>query len=95
MTGAAPRVEIRLPSILKVMVGRTHVRVSASTVSGALDAAYAVLPGLRGHLELETGGLRPHILCLLNEERVPRDALAKTPLREGDEIWIVQAITGG
>ena len=86
---------IRLPSVLKVMVGKESVRVRARRLSEALEAAYEALPGLRHHLEAENGGLRPHVLVLLNDENVPRDAIDATRLDDGDEIWIWQAITGG
>jgi len=90
-----PLVELRLPAVLKVAVGRDRVRVRASTLPQALDAAYAELPQLRYHLALESGDLRPHVLCIVNGESVPRDEVAKTRLAEGDEIWIHQAISGG
>ena len=95
MSEDAPRVTIRLPSVLKVMVGRDRIPVRARTVQAALDAAFDALPALRHHLAHEAGGLRPHVLCLVNEKHVPRDALATTPVEEGDVIQIWQAITGG
>lgn len=90
-----PVVAIRLPSVLKDFVGADRVQVSARTLLEALDAAYAELPRLRHHLTLESGGLRPHILCILNGESVARERLAETRLAAGDEIWIHQAISGG
>ena len=95
MSDEQPSVSIRLPSFLKVMVGTDRVRVRAGCVAEALEAAYAATPALRHHLAQDSGELRPHVLCLLNGEHVPRDALATTVLTEGDEIAIWQAITGG
>jgi sulfur carrier protein ThiS len=96
MTGrTAPLVELRLPSVLKVVVGKERVQVRGRTLPEALEAAYAELPQLRYHLTLDAGGLRPHVLCILNGESVDRDAVATTKLAEGDEIWIHQAISGG
>jgi len=95
VTEGAPLVEVRLPAVLKVMVGKDRVRVRARTLPEALEAAYAALPQLRHHLAQESGELRPHVLCLVNGESVPRDAVATTRLADGDEIWIHQAISGG
>ena len=95
MTGAAPLVELRLPAVLKVVVGKDRIRLRGRTLREALDAAYAELPRLRHHIALESGDLRPHVLCILNGESVPREELAETELAEGDEIWIHQAISGG
>ena len=49
----------------------------------------------RGLFLLESGALRPHVLCILNGESLQRDEVARTRLTEGDEIWIHQAISGG
>jgi len=95
VTDAAPLVEVRLPAVLKVMVGRDRLRVRARTLPEALEAAYAALPQLRYHLTLDSGDLRPHVLCIVNGESVPQDEVAATRLAEGDEIWIHQAISGG
>jgi len=92
---AVPLVELRLPAVLKVMVGRDRVRVRGRSLPEALEAAYAELPQLRYHLTLESGDLRPHVLCIVNGEAVPRDEIAATKLAPGDEIWIHQAISGG
>jgi sulfur carrier protein ThiS len=92
---AAPRVELRLPAVLKVVVGKDRVEVRGRTLPEALEAAYEALPRLRHHIALESGGLRPHVLCILNGASVPRDEVDTTKLAEGDEIWIHQAISGG
>jgi len=90
-----PRVVLRLPSVLKVMVGTDRVATSGGTLPEALEAAYQALPALRYQLAQESGELRPHVLCIVNGEAVPRDEVATTKLADGDEIWIHQAISGG
>ncbi len=92
MTGAPPLVELRLPARLKDAVGRDRIQVRGRDLQKALDAAFAELPQLRHHLMLESGDLRPHILCIVNGESVLRDEVAATTLAEGDEILIHQAI---
>ncbi|MEE8104077.1 MAG: MoaD/ThiS family protein [Planctomycetota bacterium] len=95
MTNSAPLVELRLPAVLKVAVGTDRIEVRGRNLPEALDAAYAELPQLRYHLTLDSGELRPHVLCIVNGESVPRDDVADTQLKEGDEVWIHQAISGG
>ena len=95
MSDAAPQVELRLPAVLKVVVGRDRVHVSGRTVAEALDDAYEKLPQLRYHIALESGDLRPHVICIVNDESVPREELATTGLADGDELWIHQALSGG
>jgi len=91
----APSVTLELPSILRQVAGWRRVELEGRTIGEALEAAFARTPVLRHHLVLESGELRPHILCVLNDETVPRDGLLSTRLSEGDEILIHQAISGG
>jgi sulfur carrier protein ThiS len=95
VTRAAPLIELRLPAVLKVVVGTDRVKVRGGSVPEALSDAYEKLPRLRHHLTLDSGELRPHILCLVNGESVLRDEIAGTKLSDGDELLIHQAISGG
>ena len=95
MSKAAPMVELRLPAVLKVAVGTDRIEVRGRDLPEALEAAYAELPQLRYHLTLDSGELRPHVICIVNGASVPRDDVAETELKEGDEVWIHQAISGG
>ena len=88
-------VTLRLPSVLKVAVGADRVRIEGATVGEALEAAFAALPNLRRHLLLANGELRPHALCLVNGEVLRRRGFRDRALRDGDEILIHQAISGG
>jgi molybdopterin converting factor small subunit len=88
-------VTLRLPSVLKVAVGSDHLQVTGRTVGEALDDACEALPNLRQHILLATGELRPHVLCLVNGSSLLRDGFADHELRDGDEILIHQAISGG
>ena len=95
MSAAAPRVELLLPGVLKVMCGADRATVRARTLPELLEAAFARLPQLRRHLTLEDGGLRPHVLLLVNGESVLRDEIPTLRLSEGDEVRVHQAISGG
>ena len=95
MSTPAPAIDFRLPMVLKVMCGTDRVKVRARTLPEALDAAYAELPQLRHHLTQDDGGLRPHVLLLLNGESVLRSEFATTELSPGDEVRVHQAISGG
>lgn len=95
MSAGAVQVELRLPSVLEVMVGRRKVTVSGRVVGEALDAAYDAVPQLRYHLTDDSGELKAHVLCLLNGVALPREEVRATPLTPGDELAIHQAISGG
>lgn len=95
MTEQAPSVALRLPSVLKMAVGKDRVIVRGRTIPEALRAAFEQLPQLEHHLTLSSGEIRPHILCVVNGDSVLRDEVAGFVLTEGDEILIHQAISGG
>lgn len=90
-----PSVNLELPSILRTVAGWKRLEVSGRTIGEALEAAFDRTPVLRHHLTLDSGELRPHVLCVLNNATLPREGLLTTPLAEGDEILIHQAISGG
>lgn len=85
------RATLILPRVLQESVGTTRVQVEGRTLRDALEDAYQRLPALRHHLCDEQGRLRAHVLCFHEGEKKPMS----TSLKEGDEITIFQAISGG
>jgi molybdopterin synthase sulfur carrier subunit len=91
-----PRVTIALPSLLaSVINGRQTLTVDADTFAGALEQAFRQSPVLRGHVYDESGRLRPHVLCFLNDVNSRWLDDVNHPLRDGDCITILQAVSGG
>ena len=85
------RATLILPRVLHESVGTARLAVEGRTLRDALEDAYSRLPALRHHLCDERGRLRAHVLCFLQGEQRPMTA----EIREGDEISILQAISGG
>ena len=85
-----PEVTVRLPSLLAGVVGRSSLKVDADTVDDVLARLVRLHPALRVHLFDETGQHRRHVLCFHNDTR-----WSAQPLRAGDTITIMQAVTGG
>jgi len=91
-----PRVTIDVPSLLAgVIAGPSTLTVEAATLGQALERAFAQAPTLRGHLYDESGKLRPHVLCFLNEVNSRWLEDPDRPLQDGDRITILQAVSGG
>jgi sulfur carrier protein ThiS len=88
-------VSLELPSVLHAVAGWRRLELTAPTIGAALEAAFRKTPVLRHHLTLDSGALRPHVLCVLNGDVLPRDAVLSTELGDGDAILIHQAISGG
>lgn len=91
------RVTLRLPGVLATLVeGRRELTLEAGTVHGALRALVEELPVLEVHLFDEKGGLRRHVLCFHNGRNTRWDeGSLDAPLAAGDEILIMQAVSGG
>ncbi len=41
------------------------------------------------------GRLRPHLNLFIGENRLARETAMAAPVRDGDEVWLLRAISGG
>jgi MoaD family protein len=92
------RVTVRLPAPLQPFAGgRSQVTVDppAATVAAALDALARACPGVRDRVLTEQGELRPHVNVFVGTESVRFTGGLATPLRDGAEISILPAVSGG
>jgi sulfur-carrier protein len=69
--------------------------VSAADVRAALDAAFRAAPPLRHYVLDEQGGVRKHVALFVNGEMLMRDRALERPLSAGDQVMVIQALTGG
>jgi molybdopterin synthase sulfur carrier subunit len=89
-------VRIELPTVLAQVVGGERVLdANGDTLAAALADAYTRWPALEVHLVDETGMLREHVLCFLNDENTRWAESFDRPLSDGDRITILQAVSGG
>jgi molybdopterin synthase sulfur carrier subunit len=76
--------------------GTRHIHIEARTLAEALDRLRELHPMLRAHVWDDGGALRQHVLVYLNDESVTWiDDHAARELRRGDELFIIQAVSGG
>jgi len=69
--------------------------VPGRTLGEALSAAFAENPRLRGYVLDDQGALRRHVAVFVNGRSVRDRAGLSDPLGEDDEIYVLQALTGG
>ncbi|BDG10741.1 MoaD/ThiS family protein [Anaeromyxobacter paludicola] len=84
--------KVLIPSPLRSYTGASEVEASGSTLSQALDDLDRRYPGLRFRMIDEQGRIRPHVRVFVDGEQV--FDLAR-PLRAGEDVQIVQALSGG
>jgi len=69
--------------------------VSAATVREALNKIFMQNPLARGYIVDEQGRLRTHMNIFIDGEPInDRDQLSD-PVRDGAEIYVMQALSGG
>jgi molybdopterin converting factor small subunit len=87
------RIEIRMAALLHSYTGGVRtVRGSGDTLGAALDALDRRFPGIRFRMVDEQDRLRRHVRVFVNGVDA-RDIA--TPLRDGDKLYIVGALSGG
>ncbi len=83
---------VLIPSALHSYSGRPWVEASGATVGEVLADLDRQFPGIRFRMIDEQGHIRRHIRLFHRREMV---ADLEMPLREDDELMIVQALSGG
>ncbi|HLQ60299.1 MAG TPA: MoaD/ThiS family protein [Candidatus Acidoferrales bacterium] len=85
-----------LPPILAPFAGgEREFQVEAETLAGALEEARSRHPLLKTHVWDEDGLQRQHVLLFWNQRDVRHLESLEVPVREGDEVVLIQAMSGG
>jgi molybdopterin synthase sulfur carrier subunit len=75
--------------------GELRVGGSASNMSDALALLWAECPAFRDRVVTELGELRPHLNIFVDGESIRYSGGFATPVRDGAEIVILPALSGG
>ena len=84
--------KVRIPTPLRSYTDAREVEAAGPTLDALLADLERQYPGIRFRMVDEQGALRPHIRFFLNGKQVFDPA---QPLRPRDELFIVQALSGG
>ena len=84
--------KIGIPSALQSYTEQTQVEANGATLAAVIADLDRQYPGIRFRMIDEQDRMRPHIRFFVNGE-LTRDL--DQPLRETDEVFIVQALSGG
>jgi molybdopterin converting factor small subunit len=86
-------IRVVIPSQLRsYTAGAAQVTAVGASIDTALDDLDRRYPGIRFRVIDEQGGVRPHVRLFANGALARRIDVA---LKDGDELMIVGALTGG
>lgn len=72
-----------------------NVEVEGQTVAEVIDALDRQFPGLASYIVDEQGSLRRHVNIFLDQELIHDRQHLQDQVRENDQIYIFQALSGG
>jgi molybdopterin synthase sulfur carrier subunit len=89
------RVRVQITRLLADIAGADRITtVEAATAAEAVEALCAVSPALRVHVFDDHGEIRRHVNVFVRGEHTSPAAL-DTAVADGDEIALIQAVSGG
>lgn len=89
-------VRVQLPPILRTLSGGERVlEADGTTIAEAMIDLAQRQPGFRRHIFDEGGCLRPSIVFLHDGDLVRAGAAETRHVRDGDEIILTNALSGG
>ncbi len=89
-----------MPSVAFSPNIRSHVEIESyqvygKTVQEVLEAVFEQHPRLRSYLFDDDGSIRKHIAIILNSEPIADRTRLSDHVGETDEIFVMQALSGG
>lgn len=91
-------VHLHLPGALRQYAGGSRLldlTPEGGSVAELLKALGGDYPGVHHRVVDELGSLRPHVNVFVNGENIRHLSGLATSLSEGDEVWLLPAISGG
>ena len=82
------------PNLLR-HVESPKARTEGATVREVMELYFRTNPKVRGYVLDDQGSVRKHVLIFLNQEPIQDRTELSDPVAEGDEIFVMQALSGG
>jgi sulfur-carrier protein len=89
---------VLIPGALRELANhRSHVTIDgqAASIGDALSLLWKECPAVRDRVLTERGDVRPHVNIFVDGENIRYAGGMSTSLRNGSEIMIVPAVSGG
>ena len=95
-TERRPSVRMLLHGVYRGFAGGARdVTLDAGTIREALDGLVRAHPNLSERLRDEHGKLRPHLALFINQDDARLLGWEDAPLRDGDIVHVIPALSGG
>lgn len=89
-------VQVRITRLLAEIAGTGRtIAVEATTAADAVAALCSQVPALRVHVFDDAGEVRNHVNIFVRGELANSPGSLDQPLAQGDEIDVLQAVSGG
>jgi molybdopterin synthase sulfur carrier subunit len=75
--------------------GEVSVEGTADSVGEALSLLWVSCPAVRDRVVNELGEVRPHVNIFVDEQNIRDSGGLDAPVRDGSEIYILPAVSGG
>jgi sulfur carrier protein ThiS len=86
---------VSFTSALQRFLPAPSAQVEGATVGAALAVVFATRPVLRGYVLDDQGALRRHVAVYVNGQPVHDRLGLSDPVDPHDEIYVLQALSGG
>ncbi|MBI3828160.1 MAG: MoaD/ThiS family protein [Planctomycetes bacterium] len=93
--GNASKVTVKLPPALATHAGAREVSVQGANVLAAIRDLDRVQPSLSDGICNELDAQRPHVLIFVDDTEIRFLKGLRTPLKGGETILIMPAVSGG
>jgi sulfur-carrier protein len=87
--------KVSFTSALQRFLPAPTAHVEGGTVGDALAAVFASHQALRGYVLDDQGALRRHVAVYVNGQPVHDRIRLSDPIGQHDEIYVLQALSGG
>ena len=87
-------IDVTVPGLIADAIGRRHLAIDAETLAEALSTL-AAHPQVGPLVFDNAGHVRQHVLIFHNDTATRHMTTFDLPLRHGDRLAIVQAVSGG
>ncbi|WP_326534598.1 MoaD/ThiS family protein [Pseudorhodoferax sp.] len=92
---AAATVRVEFAASLRRHVDCAPQQVAPGSLRAVLEAALAAAPRLAGYVFDDQRQVRKHVAVFVNQQMVQDRQRLDQPLAAGDQVVVLQALTGG